>query len=68
MSERPALRVMRGAPTAEEVAALTAVLSTSGAAAEVEALPERGAWADSSYRMRRMTRPGPGGWRASGRL
>ena len=70
-ASRPLLRVLRGAPTDEELAALIAV---------VAALPARrprrprrrpvpvGAWASPADGHRRPLQPGPGGWRASGRF
>jgi hypothetical protein len=64
--ERPGLRVVRGDPTAEELAALVTVLVTrSGEMAE----PARGrsAWNDPARLVRRPLGHGPGGWQASGR-
>ena len=68
MSEqRPLLRVVRGEPTAEELAALTVVV----AALSQRRTPRRptpvGAWASFGDAHRQPLRPGPGGWRASGR-
>ena len=69
MAQDPVLRVVRGAPDDDELAALTAVvLATSAAdAADAAAMPQaqRSAWADRSALMRRSTHPGPGAWRAS---
>jgi hypothetical protein len=64
--ERPYLRVVRGDPTAEEIAALVAVL-TARARATGSASPERrrSAWADPSRRLRRPLPHGPGAWRSS---
>lgn len=68
MSEqRPLLRVVRGEPSAEELAALTVLV-----AAVSQRRPRRrptpvGAWASSADAHRQPLRPGPGGWRASGR-
>ncbi|WP_338090511.1 acyl-CoA carboxylase subunit epsilon [Planosporangium thailandense] len=63
----PALRVLRGAPTAEELAALVGVLwGRSGATATAPAAvpaPER--WRRSALPGASL-RPGPGAWRASG--
>ncbi len=66
--ERPLLRVVRGEPTAEELAALTVVV-----AALSQPRPRRrptpvGAWASYPDGHRQPLRPGPGGWRASGRF
>ncbi len=60
------LHVVRGNPTAEELAAITAVLA---------ALPGRGAarpaptsaWADRRVLLRSPLTAGPGRWRRSGR-
>ncbi|MGK5115661.1 MULTISPECIES: acyl-CoA carboxylase subunit epsilon [unclassified Geodermatophilus] len=65
---RPLLRVVRGEPTAEELAALTVVV-----AAQSQRRPGRrptpvGAWASAGDAHRTPLRPGPGGWRASGRF
>ena len=64
----PLLRVVRGEPTAEELAALTVVV-----AAVSQRRPRRrptpvGAWASRADVVRTPLRPGPGGWRASGRF
>ncbi|MGY1673513.1 acyl-CoA carboxylase subunit epsilon [Geodermatophilus sp. SYSU D00710] len=67
-SDRPLLRVVRGEPTAEELAALTVVV----AALSQRSRPRRrpvpvGAWASPADLHRPVLRPGPGGWRAAGR-
>lgn len=64
MTETPYLRVVRGEPTAEELAALVAVL----AARAVTVAPSarvRSAWADPARRLGLTSRPGPGAWRRS---
>ena len=66
-SPRPLLRVVRGEPSAEELAALTVVV-----AALSQRRPRRrpapvGAWAERADLLRRPLLAGPGGWRASGR-
>ena len=62
----PPLRLVRGDPTAEEVAALVAVLSSAGGGDDPEAKPRpRSAWASRASLVRRPVSPGPGGWRAS---
>ena len=63
----PLLRVVRGEPTAEELAALTVVV-----AALSQRRPRRrptlvGAWASRADAVRPALQPGPGGWRAAGR-
>jgi hypothetical protein len=59
--------VVRGAPTAEEVAALVAVLVARRARSSAP-VPGTGlsAWADPAARMRTVPVPGPGAWRRSG--
>ena len=61
----PALRVVRGDATPEEIAALVAVLLSPPGDDEVPPVPARSAWADRSSRLRRPLRPGPGAWRRS---
>jgi len=61
------LRVVRGEPTAEELAALTAVLANTGAEPAPNPPFARGGWADPAHRMRRYPRPEWGGWAASAR-
>jgi hypothetical protein len=64
---RPVLRVVRGDPTAEELAVVTAVVT-----AAVAARPSgsgrpvlRGRWNDPTVRHRRPWLPGPGAWRST---
>ena len=63
----PALRVVRGDATPEEIAALVAVLLARSAAGEVPApaplVPS--AWSDRSRLLRRPLFPGAGAWRRS---
>jgi hypothetical protein len=66
--QRPLLRVVRGEPTAEELAALTVVV----AALAQRPAPRRrpvpvGAWGSPAHAHRRALPTGPGGWQASGR-
>ncbi|WP_017538592.1 MULTISPECIES: acyl-CoA carboxylase subunit epsilon [Nocardiopsis] len=67
----PHLSVVRGDPSAEEVAALVAVLTARARAAQAaraaaEAAPgPRSAWRDRSRLLRRPVRPGPGAWARS---
>jgi Acyl-CoA carboxylase epsilon subunit len=60
------LRVVRGEPTPEELAALTAVV-TAGAPAESAPTepPTRGRWNDPTHAHRRYRPVGPAGWRAA---
>ncbi|MDQ3094471.1 MAG: acyl-CoA carboxylase subunit epsilon [Actinomycetota bacterium] len=62
------LRVVKGEPTAEELAALVAVISARHAAAAVEP-PQvrRSGWSARDRSLRGVHRAGPGGWRASAR-
>lgn len=59
MSEQPFIRIVRGTPTAEEVAALVGVLLSRSGSDDVPA-PEPSRWA-------RSARPGtrPSSWRAA---
>jgi len=68
---RPALRVVSGSPTAEELAVVTALVSaavaTAGAEGERPATPRpRGTWNDPAHATRRTLRPAPNAWRSSG--
>ena len=66
--ERPVLRIVRGEPTPEELAVLTAVLSASGAGAGDADPPTaaiRGRWNDPAHLHRGSWPVGPGGWRSS---
>jgi len=69
-----ALRVVRGIPTAEELAALTAVLSAlqtrsilNASAAHPPSQPRGSGWRDRSALIGAPLRPGPGAWRRSAR-
>jgi hypothetical protein len=59
------VRVVRGEPTAEELAALTVVVAALSQKRERRRPTTVGAWADPGAAHRRPVRPGPGGWRAS---
>jgi len=61
----PFLRVVRGDATAEEIAALVAVLGAVQAPSSPEQQP-RSVWADPARGVRRPLPHGPGAWRASG--
>lgn len=60
--ERPLLRVVRGTPTAEELAALVAVLAARPAPAPVAPAAPR-LWRTPLRAA--LPGPGPGAWRAS---
>jgi hypothetical protein len=66
-AERPVLRVVRGDPTPEELAAVIAVLTARRV--ETPASPPRpaGGWADRTAGLRRVLAAGAGSWRAVGR-
>jgi hypothetical protein len=66
---RPVLRVVSGSPTAEELAALTAVVASASTAEEPPAKEpaRRGGWSDPATMHRRPLLPGPNGWRAATR-
>lgn len=66
-SQRPVLRIVRGDPSPEELAALTVVLvAASGGGDEPEQGPPS-SWSDRASLVRRPLRPGPGAWVASAR-
>jgi hypothetical protein len=61
------LRVVRGNPTDEELAALVVVLqAVATAPATGTPAPARRAWGAPRSAVRRPVVPGPGAWRASG--
>jgi Acyl-CoA carboxylase epsilon subunit len=62
----PVLRVVRGRPTAEELAALVTVLAARSAAPAPRGRRRVSHWSDPRRVMRRSTPPAPGGWRSSG--
>jgi hypothetical protein len=66
--QRPLLRVVRGEPTAEELAALTVVVAALSQRRPRKRPVPVGAWAANADTHRRPLQPGPGGWRASGRF
>jgi acyl-CoA carboxylase epsilon subunit len=60
------LRVVRGEPTAEELAVVTALVTAAGTSAPDEPAPAlRGRWSDPAHSTRQPVRPGPGAWRAA---
>lgn len=61
----PLLRVVRGEPTAEELAALVAVVTAQATAGAGDQPVRRTAWNDPARLVRTPVSPGPGGWRAS---
>ena len=59
----PLLTVLRGEPTAEQLAALVAVLAARSAGAEPAQPAAASLW--SAPQLRSPLHPGPGAWRAS---
>ena len=65
-STEPILKVVKGDPTPEELAALVTVIAARSSAAAVPADPGRASnWATYWRNARQPFRPGPGQWRAS---
>jgi hypothetical protein len=62
-NDQPLLRVVRGNPTPEELAALIAVVTARGAGGEPEPAPVRPLWGRPI--LRAPLHAGPGAWRAS---
>jgi hypothetical protein len=65
---RSLLRIVKGQPSAEEVAALTVVVAALSQRRSRRRPAPVGAWASYADGHRVAPRPGPGGWRASGRF
>ncbi|KQS58100.1 acetyl-CoA carboxylase biotin carboxyl carrier protein subunit [Geodermatophilus sp. Leaf369] len=65
---RPLLRVVRGEPSAEELAALTVVVAALSQRRSRRRPTPVGAWASRGDVVRTPLQPGPGGWRAAGRF
>ncbi len=63
---RPVLRIVRGEPTPEELAALLAVLSARGGGAAVAPEPPRSAWGRPESGMHGHLATHSGAWRESG--
>ena len=65
--QRPALRIVRGNPSPEDLAVLAALVTAGGGESdEPTAAPTRGRWNDPARSFRQLLRPGPGAWRSSG--
>ena len=62
---QPPLRLVRGAASPEEIAALFAVLSAVSAGDEAPPSRPASAWTARERLVRRPLTPGPGAWRAS---
>jgi len=60
------LRIVRGEPTPEELAALAAVVTAAESISPAPAeAPQRGRWNDPAHAHRRYWPVGPDGWRAA---
>jgi hypothetical protein len=66
--QRPLLRVVRGEPTEEELAALTVVVAALSQRRARKRPTPVGAWASYADGHRRPLQHGAGGWRAAGRF
>jgi hypothetical protein len=64
-SDRPALQVIRGDATAEEIAALLAVVAARCGRRSGGPPAPSSAWDDRSNALRTLLAHGPGAWRAS---
>ncbi len=65
-SDAPLLRIVRGEPSEEELAVLTALVTVVGSGGDEPTAPVRGGWNDPARTQRRMLLHGPGAWRSSG--
>lgn len=65
-ADPPLLRVVRGDPAPEELAAVVAVLAVATSAAPAETEPARGQWSARGRNVRPALSHGPDAWRASG--
>jgi hypothetical protein len=61
---RPDLRIVRGNATAEEIAAVVAVLAARSSAPTAPT-PAPSLWRRSARRLQQQLHPGPGAWRSS---
>ena len=68
--QQPLLRIVKGDPTPEEVAALVSVVSAMAAGAAEAAgkdTPRRSEWSSHHRKLRGTHRHGAGAWRSSAR-
>ena len=68
MSDQPLLRIVKGEPSAEDIAVLTVVVAALSQRRERRKVTPVGNWASYADAHRRPVQAGPGGWRASGRF
>lgn len=59
------LRIVRGEPTPEELAVVTALVTVSVTEVDDAPAPLRGRWNDPAHQLRVPPQPGPGAWRAA---
>ena len=59
------LRIVRGAPSDEELAALATVLAAASLRGAADPPPRGSAWAAPAARLRTPSHRGPGAWKAS---
>ncbi|MEO8889001.1 MAG: acyl-CoA carboxylase subunit epsilon [Jatrophihabitantaceae bacterium] len=64
-TDAPALRIVRGEPTPEELAVVTALVTAASGGDDDPEPPRRGRWADPAGQHVPMRRPGPGAWASS---
>jgi hypothetical protein len=64
----PLLRIVKGRPSSEEIAALTVVVAALAQPRPRQRPTPIGAWASYGDAHRRPLQAGHGGWRASGRF
>ncbi len=64
---RPILRVVKGDPTPQEVAALVSVVTALASGSRTSEPPRTSEWSAPHRRVRGTHRHGPGAWRASAR-
>ena len=65
-SDEPLLKIVKGDPSPEEVAALVAVVGALGSAATAPAPSPRPEWNAPHRLLRPPHQPGPAGWRTCG--
>jgi hypothetical protein len=65
-AETPLLRIVKGDPTPDEVAALVAVVSALAGAPGEQKPKRRAEWSARHRLVRRTLHHGPGAWRSSG--
>ena len=63
--QRPILRIVKGDPDAEEVAALVAVVAALGSGGSEPAPRRTAEWSAHHRKVRTSLPHGPGGWRSS---